>query len=212
MLPAPLPGHSPYYFNKRLFTIQGLPLKLIFLITLALMVSVSILAPGNAQAATYSDTISTQTQSSLPGPEDPAQSTQSGFNAECALNINDDAGMQYACSQHLYRNINLKQVQDNYMVVVRQAYADANRIVIAYQVFTQQPDGMYIPVKDTLSPDPSGFGIEYSSDLGFQNGGVFTYDGAVETNAYANYIVQSYRVPEKLQATDNLDLLIRAFW
>ncbi len=210
MMPSTPVNHPPIHMDKKLFTTRWMRLKLLLLVSLALLVSVITLLPGNTYAAALHDNASPEhLQASLPDPGDSARPTESGFNTECALNINNDAGMQYACSQHLYRNINLKQVQDDYTVVVRQAFADANRIVIAYQVFMQQSNGMYIPVKDTLRPDPSGFGTEYSSDLGLQNEGVLTYDGAVKTNAYANYIVQSYRLPEKLQETDYLDLRMR---
>ncbi len=174
---------------------------------IALIIGATTFVFSNARSTGLGSN-SNPTQPKLPTqkPDNQARSVQSVFSG-CALfnQHNDDAGMQYICGQNLYKDINLEQVKGNYRVVLYQAYADTNQIVIAYQVEVKQTDGNYAPVSSQPHDTSSGRGTEYGSSLSIQ-GGVPLPSGNSAGTAEVGYVITSFHTPVDQKATDELKL------
>ncbi len=166
--------------------------SLVAVAAIALIIGATALMFSNARSTTLGSN-SAQTQS--------GQSTQNA-NPDCALGI--DAGMQYVCTQRLYKDINQEQVKGKYKVVLHQAYADFNRVVVAYQVQVKQANGTYVPF--VQSPPPANtnlFGNKYYSALKVQGGEEFM--GLFGGNQ-GGYVVEASQPREDLPKTQELKL------
>lgn len=107
-----------------------------------------------------------------PAPTNVGAPLASTPQAQKTCNIGIDEGLAYVCQHRLYQDLFLSQQQGNLTVTIEQAYADANRVAVAYTIKDGHLDVTETtPLNMTLATR-QGMSFSGAGSAGNENGAV----------------------------------------